>query len=134
MGLSFTIAAGPCQRSHSQVHSHGTHDHILLSQILDPQPEGPDPHIYIPQEQSGPVIPQGTGFPFCLQLAGLQWWYSNPTLTQTIFFVLFITPRDGPHRKHSLSIVVKTCLKRCCIAMEVIQLQLVYSLLRECVY
>jgi hypothetical protein len=25
---------------------------------------GPGPHIYIPQEQGGPVIPPGTGFPF----------------------------------------------------------------------
>jgi hypothetical protein len=35
MGLSFTIAAGPRQRSHSQVESPGTRYHILLSQILD---------------------------------------------------------------------------------------------------
>jgi hypothetical protein len=37
------------------------------------------PPIYIPQEQGGPVIPPGTGFPFCrlLRLAGLRWRYSN---------------------------------------------------------
>jgi hypothetical protein len=29
-----------------------------------PQPGGPGPHISIPQEQGGPVIPPGTGFPF----------------------------------------------------------------------
>jgi hypothetical protein len=48
--------------------SRGTHDHILLSQIRDsPQPGGPGPHIYIPQEQGGPVIRPDTGFPFrCL--------------------------------------------------------------------
>jgi hypothetical protein len=45
----------------------GTHDHILLSQIRDtPQPGGPGPRIFIPQEQDGPVIPPGTGFPFLL--------------------------------------------------------------------
>jgi hypothetical protein len=32
-GLSFTIAAGPRQRSHSRSGSHGTRGHILLSQI-----------------------------------------------------------------------------------------------------
>jgi hypothetical protein len=29
-----------------------------------PQPGGPGPSIYIPQEQGSPVIPPGTGFPF----------------------------------------------------------------------
>jgi hypothetical protein len=55
----------------------GTHNHILLSQIQDPQPGGPGPHIYIPQEYGGPVIPPGTGFPFCclVRLAGLRWKY-----------------------------------------------------------
>jgi hypothetical protein len=28
-----------------------------------PQPEGPGPCIYIPQEQDGPFIPPGTGLP-----------------------------------------------------------------------
>jgi hypothetical protein len=45
-----------------------------------PQPGGPGAHIYIIQEQCGPVIPPGTGFPLhrLLRLAGLQWRYSNP--------------------------------------------------------
>jgi hypothetical protein len=36
--------------------------------------------VYILKEQGGPVIPPGTGFPFCrlLQLAGLRWRYSTP--------------------------------------------------------
>jgi hypothetical protein len=36
--------------------------------------------MYIPQEQGGPVIPLGTGFPFrrLLRLAGLWWRYPNP--------------------------------------------------------
>jgi hypothetical protein len=39
------------------------------------QPGGPGPLIYIPQEQGGPVILPGTGFPFrrLLRLAGLRW-------------------------------------------------------------
>jgi hypothetical protein len=42
--------------------SRGTQDHILLSELLRlPQPGGPGPRIYIPQEQGGPDIPPGTG-------------------------------------------------------------------------
>jgi hypothetical protein len=62
--------------------SRGTHDHILLPQIRDsPNLEGQVPCIYIPQEQSGPVIPSGTGFPLrrLLRLAGLLWRYTNPS-------------------------------------------------------
>jgi hypothetical protein len=45
-----------------------------------PQPGGPGLRIYIPQEQGGPVIHSGHGFPFrrLLRLAGLQWRYSTP--------------------------------------------------------
>jgi hypothetical protein len=72
MGLSFTIAAGPRSRSESR----GTIDHILLSQIRDsPNLEGQVPvFTYIPQEQGGPVLPPGTGFPFrvLLRLDGLH--------------------------------------------------------------
>jgi hypothetical protein len=37
-----------------------------------PQLGGPGPRIYIPQEQGGPVLTPGTGFPFrrLLRLAG----------------------------------------------------------------
>jgi hypothetical protein len=61
--------------------SDATQDHILLSQFLRlPKPGGPDLSIYIPQEQGGPDIPPGTGFPFrrLLRLAGLRWKYSIP--------------------------------------------------------
>jgi hypothetical protein len=60
--------------------SYGTYDHILLSHIRDYlNLEGKVAYIYIPQEQSGPVIPPGTGFSLCyfLRLARLQWRYSN---------------------------------------------------------
>jgi hypothetical protein len=42
--------------------------------------QGSSPHIYIPQERGGPVIPAGTGFPFhhLLWLAVFRWRYSNP--------------------------------------------------------
>jgi hypothetical protein len=38
--------------------SQGTYNHILLLHSRFPQPGWPDPRIYIPQEQVGPVIPQ----------------------------------------------------------------------------
>jgi hypothetical protein len=68
MGLSFTIADGSRQSSHSD---------SRLS-----QPGGPCPSICIPQEQCGPIITPGTGFPFCslLQPTGLQWRYLIPPL------------------------------------------------------
>jgi hypothetical protein len=71
MGLLFTIAAGPRQQSHSLVR-------VLDSKL--PQPGGPGPRIYIPQEQGGPLIAPGTEFPFrrLLRLSGLRWRYSNP--------------------------------------------------------
>jgi hypothetical protein len=56
--------------------------HFISSDSRLPQPGGPDPRIYFPQEQGGPIIPPGTGFPFrrLLRLAGLRWRYSIPEL------------------------------------------------------
>jgi hypothetical protein len=57
-----------------------------------PQSGRPGPCIYIPQEQAGPVISPGTGFPFhCLLLfVGLRWRYSNspPRWILTLKFFL----------------------------------------------
>jgi hypothetical protein len=59
--VQFTVSLGSKSRR--------TYGHILLSHLRLHQPGGPGPHIYIPQEQGGPVIPPGTGFPSCrLQL------------------------------------------------------------------
>jgi hypothetical protein len=81
MGLSFTIGAGPHQRSHSWVQVPWySWLYFTISDLRLPHPGGPGPPIYILQEQGGPVIPPGTGFPFCrlLWLTGLRWRYSNP--------------------------------------------------------
>jgi hypothetical protein len=80
-GLSFTIAAGPSQRSHSCVQvPRNSCPYFTLSDSRLPQPGGPGPRTYIPPEQGGPVIPSSTGFPFrrLLRFAGLRWKYSNP--------------------------------------------------------
>jgi hypothetical protein len=72
LGLARAVTLGSKSRR--------THGHILLSHLRLPQPGGPGPRIYTPQERGGPVMPPGTGFPFCrlLRLAGLRWRYSNP--------------------------------------------------------
>jgi hypothetical protein len=49
----------------------------ILSHLRLPQPGGPSPRIYIPQEEDGPAIPSDT-FRRLLWLAGLKWRYSNP--------------------------------------------------------
>jgi hypothetical protein len=46
------------------IESRGTHDHISLSDSRLSQPGRPGPRIYMPQEQGGPLITPGTGFPF----------------------------------------------------------------------
>jgi hypothetical protein len=55
MGLSFTIAAGPRQRSHSRVQVLRDSSHSTVSDRRLPQPGGPGLRIYIPQEQDGRV-------------------------------------------------------------------------------
>jgi hypothetical protein len=80
-GLPFTIAAGPRQRSHSQVRlPRDSWPHFTVSDSRLPQLGGSGPRIYIPQEQSGLVISVGTEFPFrrLLRLAGLRWRCWNP--------------------------------------------------------
>jgi hypothetical protein len=81
-----------------------TYGHILLSHLRLPQPVGPGPRIYIPQEQGGPVIPPGTGFPFCrlLRFAGLWWRYSNPPPHGFIdLFKVKVTLRPTVHKSYS---------------------------------
>jgi hypothetical protein len=56
MGLSYTIAAGPRQRSHSRVRRFTVSDSRLSPR------GGSGPCIYITEKQGGPVIPPGIGF------------------------------------------------------------------------
>jgi hypothetical protein len=59
----------------------GSESRFTVSYSRLPQPGGPGPRIYIPQEHGGPVMSPGIWFPFhhLLRLAGLQWRYSNPS-------------------------------------------------------
>jgi hypothetical protein len=62
MCLSFTIAAGPRQRSQSQVWvPQDSWPHFTVSHSRLPQPGQSGPRIYIPQEQGGSVIPPALG-------------------------------------------------------------------------
>jgi hypothetical protein len=71
---------GPRQCSYSQVRLlRDSWPHFTVSNSRLPQPRGPGPRIYIPQEQVGPVMTPGTWFPFrrLLRLAGPRWRYST---------------------------------------------------------
>jgi hypothetical protein len=81
MGMSFTIAVVPRQRSHSQVRiPRESWPHFTVSDSRLYQLGGPDSRIYIAQKQSGLVIPPATGFPFrrLVRLAGIRWKDSTP--------------------------------------------------------
>jgi hypothetical protein len=63
-GLSFTIAAGLRQCSHSRVRPHGSHDHILLSQIRDsPNQEGKVSVFISSRNRVAQLHTQALGFP-----------------------------------------------------------------------
>jgi hypothetical protein len=103
-GLSFTIAAGSRQRSHSQVQvPRDSWPYFTFSDSGLPLPGWPCPRIYITQEQGGPDIPPGTGFPFrrLLRLARLRWRYSTPTSwggLKTEFFYKYVKMQFVPQR------------------------------------
>jgi hypothetical protein len=67
-GLSFVIAAGPRQRSHTRVLRVPQDSWLYFSASgsRHPQPGGPSPRVYILQERGDPIVLPGTGFPFRL--------------------------------------------------------------------
>jgi hypothetical protein len=72
--LSFTIADGHRQRSHSGPSLAGPMTIFDCLRFATPLPGGPGPRIYHPLEQGSPVIHPGTGFPSrrLLRLAGIR--------------------------------------------------------------
>jgi hypothetical protein len=70
-------------------------NHILLSQIRhSPKLWGPGPRIFIPQDQGGPIIHPGIGFPFHrpLRLAGIRWKYLNGPPSRDLCVVIKCDP------------------------------------------
>jgi hypothetical protein len=111
MGLSFIVVAGPRQRNHSGFWApQDSWPYFTVSVLRLPQPGGPGPRIYISQEQGGPVIHPGTGFPFhhLLWLAGLRWRYSTPP-PQFGWCPHCITTWHEPHIKQHLQQFVFFC-------------------------
>jgi hypothetical protein len=111
--LPLTISAGPLQRSHSWVRvPRDSWPYFTLSYWRLPQPGGPGPRIHIPQEQGGPVIPPGTGFPFrrLLRLAGLRWRYSNPPGSWPLLYSLGTDHKGIP--LPTALLLLRACLLR----------------------
>jgi hypothetical protein len=114
MGLSFTIPAGPRQSSQSEVRlPRDSWSHFTVSDSRLPQPGGPGPRIYIPQEQGDPVLRPGIGFPFrrLLRLTGRQCRYSNPPPHGRDWNDL-LCPIDNPSTRTAAQ---KTTLFYCCV-------------------
>jgi hypothetical protein len=131
MVLSFTIAAGPRQRSHSRVRTPRNlwpYFTVLISRL--PQLGGSGPGIYIPQEHGDLVITPDTGFPFrrLLLFARLRWMYSNPAGLGSSLYILGADPTENTvsiviaqqHLHFScLFIAAGTFLPSRCLAMNV---------------
>jgi hypothetical protein len=74
MGLSYTIAVGPRQRSHSRVRvPRDSWSYFTASDSRLPPPGGTGPRSYSPQEQGGRVIPPGTRFFASYDSQGYGW-------------------------------------------------------------
>jgi hypothetical protein len=98
------------QCNHSVVQVDRTHNHTLLSHLRLLQPGGPGSRIYILQEQGGPVIPLGIGFPLhlLLLLAVLWWRYSNPPphgKSMSPFLILIIWRLDPAEASCHLPVI-----------------------------
>jgi hypothetical protein len=94
--------------------SRRTHDPILLFHMRLPQPWGPSPRTYIPQERGGPVIPSGIGFTFrrLLRLTGLRLRYSKrPPLFTEQCSIYVHTDRYPGNESNYFRIVALTITK-----------------------
>jgi hypothetical protein len=114
MGLSFTIAAGPRQRGHSQVCiPRDSWPHFTVSDSRLPQPGRPGPYIYIRQEQGGPENPQALGSIFVASYDSRTW--------DSRYIASGRPPQKIPF-PNNFSIFIEVCLFCRCIETEVILL------------
>jgi hypothetical protein len=108
------LLLGPRQRSRSWVRiPRDSWPYFTASDLRLHQPGGPGPRIYIPQEESRPVVPPGTGFPFrrLLRLAGLRGLRILATSVGLTAYFPFI--RHGQHRQWRVE-----QLFYCCVCTE----------------
>jgi hypothetical protein len=144
MGLSFAIAAGPRQRSHSHVRvpQDSWQYFTVLDSILS-QPGAPGPRIYIPQEEGGPVFYPRNRVPFSSPStagrATVEVFEPASTRASDLLapVVFKITPRHGPRRNipvsNSTPIVARrfvaagTCLRSRCLETGLVYLPISWS-------
>jgi hypothetical protein len=118
--LPFTIVAGPRQRSHSWVR--------VPQDSRLPQPGGPSPRIYIPQEQGCPVIPPGShGSTSPPRMTSRRTDYRSPSQTVPLLFCVYpllrnvssnlLSSNGGPSTAESVS--SGKCLLNPCLAMAI---------------
>jgi hypothetical protein len=133
MGLSFTIAADPRQRIHSQIRvPRFSWPTFITSDSRFSQPGGPSRRIYKPQEQGVPIIPQTLGSIFVTYYdsQSSSSYTLGTDLQETQFPSLFQqflccyrgVPTSPLHTNGSSSIVAYVivaagmCLPSCCLA------------------
>jgi hypothetical protein len=120
MDLSFTIAAGPSQRSHSQVRvSRNSWSHFTVSDSRLPQPVGPVPVFVFPRNRVARLYPQALGFLFvasydshgyggCIRPHGISHPMDNPCQIHTATWSPETRPiRREITRKYSIKIVIE---------------------------
>jgi hypothetical protein len=144
MDLAFTIAAGPRQRSHSQIRvPRDSWSHFTVSDSRLPQPEGPGQSRYIPRNRVAQLYLQALGSFFVASYDSQSYGGGiRPRLHTGLFFQLAL---DRPFRAsgrikqkitfpNNTSIVIEVCLPRRCIETTVLLLVRACSFPPEHVY
>jgi hypothetical protein len=118
IGLSFTIAAGPRQRSHSRILvPRDSWPHFTVSDSRLSQPGGPGPRIYIPHEQGGPIISPGTGGAGPRYTASVRAAQKTPLPTVLLLFrACLLRPSRDAYRANAYQ---RVCLQSHSLAMAV---------------
>jgi hypothetical protein len=89
---------------------------FAVSDSSFPQPGGPGPRIYIPQEQGGPVISQAPGFLFVVSYDSHCYGGGIRARLHTVMTVgpRYIQPPQGRHREHRLQDFLNCWVRVCC--------------------
>jgi hypothetical protein len=113
MGLWFTIAAGPCQGSHSRVRVPRS---SLLSEVRDSRNlEGQVPVFITHRNRVARLYPEALGSLFVASYDSWGYTHSGYALNR----VLLTSPRHGPRKNTSSSIVAPMIFMRTCLSAKV---------------